>query len=524
MRERGRDTLLSQCHSVGVNRRRGSKTHFRALILFVVGALSGVACGGDSAPPAPLLDAARPDSASVDAAPIDASPRRDAATLPPADLEVVLPYLGPAVEEVRTIRGAPGRLDVHFSIDTTGSFGGEIDALQSELSARIIPAIEDRVADVAFGVSRFEDFDLPPFGSEGDDPFELLSAITTDRGRTRAAVARLDNPFGAGGDGPESGYEALFQIATGFGYTSDGIVWIPPQRESRIGGVHFRPGAIHAVVHATDAPSHVPGDYAPALPGTHGFADVVEAMAAIDAVVLGISSHDRARSQLESLALTTGAHIPATSTQCATGQGGETHPARSGRCPLVFDVQSDGTGLSAAIVDGLVGLLDTVTFDEVYGQAVDDRLGFVRAIEAISAVPPADVTAPDVVDRRPVDGVLDTFLGVRIDTQLDFAVRLRNETLPPADYDQVFRLSVQIVGDALVLDEVTIRIVVPRGRLDAGPRDAGPDAMDAGPVDAPADAAGDAPDAEVDAEVDADVGDADAGLDAALDAGVDSGA
>ncbi len=126
--------------------------------------------------------------------------------------------------------------------------------------------------------------------------------------------------------------------------------------------------------------------------------------------------------------------------------------------------------------------------------------------EALSAIPPEGVTAPDVADRRPVDGVLDTFLGVRIDTQLDFAVRLRNETLPPADYDQVFRLSVQIIGDALVLDEVTIRVVVPRGRLDAGPRDAGPDAHDVGPTDAPDPM--DAPDTEP----------------AAVDAPVDSGA
>ncbi|MBZ0122248.1 MAG: hypothetical protein K8H88_34965, partial [Sandaracinaceae bacterium] len=138
--------------------------------------------------------------------------------LPRADREIVLPYLGPEAIEELQINQQVGSLDVFFSIDTTGSFGGEIDNLQSELRGRVIPTLRERIDDVAFGVGRFEDFPVEPWGAAGDRPFRLLTAITTDEARLASAVARLDQPLGDGGDIPESGAEALFQIATGEGY------------------------------------------------------------------------------------------------------------------------------------------------------------------------------------------------------------------------------------------------------------------------------------------------------------------
>ena len=79
-------------------------------------------------------------------------------------------------------------------------------------------------------------------------------------------------------------------------------------------------------------------------------------------------------------------------------------------------------------------------------------------------------------DERPADGIDDTFAPVAPGTVLHFAVRLANRTVPPADYDQVFRVQVVIWGDDLVLARRTIRIEVPRGRLLP---DGGPDASDA---------------------------------------------
>ena len=106
----------------------------------------------------------------------------------------------------------------------------------------------------------------------------------------RDGVARLDDPFGNGGDTPESGYEALYQIASGEGLDP----WIEPYEGDGAGGVGFREGALHVVVHVTDAPSHDTRSYAPAVAGAHGPSDALAALRAIDARVLGIASSRRA--------------------------------------------------------------------------------------------------------------------------------------------------------------------------------------------------------------------------------------
>ncbi len=455
--------------------------------------LLAAACGGDAPPPPPSLDGSSSDAGLPrDAAPrSDANPRRDAAVLPPADVEVILPYLGPEVVVTRSAEADPGKLDVHFSIDTTGSFGGEINTLQRDLSDRILPDIGDRVGNVAFGVSRFEDFPSDPYGFPDDRPFELLTPMTTRRTQVRSGVARLDQPLGAGGDLPESGYEALYQIATGVGFQGAGVQYIPAFAgggAGSLGGVGFREGALHVVVHATDAPSHTPESYEGPFATTHGIDDVIAAMLAIDGKLIGIASSEAARPQLEELALRTGAVTEPSSGECATGVDGSGRPPIDGACPLVFDIGGDGSGLSSAIVDAIVRLLDTVRYEEVYGLVHDDRLGFLQAIEALETEPGDSATPPTRADLRPMDGIDDTFLDVRVGTALRFALRLRNDTLPPADYDQHFRLTVQIVGDGLILDEVTIRVVVPFGRLDAGVPSidggAGDAAVDVGAADA----------------------------------------
>ena len=90
---------------------------------------------------------------------------------------------------------------------------------------------------------------------------------------------------------------------------------------------------------------------------------------------------------------------------------------------------------------------------------------------------------------------LDTFVEVRRGTELEFVARLQNDRIPPADYDQVFRVTIEVLGDGLVLAEKVVRIIVPRGRLQ----------MDAG-VDGGADAATDSGGSDADGGI-ADAGD-----------------
>lgn len=404
------------------------------------------------------------------------------ARLPSVDREVTLPYFGDSQEEPLEVEGGVGTLDVFFSIDTTGSFGGEIDNLQATLRSSILPELRDRVPDVRLGIGRFEDFPLEPYGAVDDRPFRLLTAITADDVRVLSAVASLDQPLGNGADVRESGAEALWQIATGDGYDP----WVPPYDGPGLGGVGFREDALRVVVHVTDAPSHAPSDYGSVFPGTHDIGEATEALRELGVRALGISSGTAARRDLEALAIGTGAVVDPIDGQCQTGIDGAPRAPTGDTCPLVFDINSDGSGLGTAVVDAIADLLSVVAYDEVWGET-DDSLGFVRAIEAVEATPPPMIDPPTVGDLRPADGIDDTFLDVGIGTRLRFRAVLRNETIPPADYDQIFNLELRIVGDGVTLLTRTIRVIVPRGRIDAGVdggRDGGSDAGTDGGADA----------------------------------------
>jgi hypothetical protein len=466
--------------------------------LVITSALCG--CARDRPPGLAGLDATVAPVDGGSTAATDAGYRRPdgGPRLPPADLEVILPYGGPEQALMLSTAATLGALDVFFSIDTTGSFGGEIDTLQRDLDTRIVPGLAARVPDVAMGVGRFEDFPVAPFGGRGDRPFAVVTPITTDLGRLGAAFASLDAPLGDGGDLPEAGAEALFQIAAGVGYSLDGETYVAPydgraaHGGGTLGGVGFRDGALHVVVHVTDAISHAPSDYESVFPGTRSLAQAASALGALEIRVIGIASSGEPRAELDELAARTGAITAPSAAGCATGIGGAIRPPRAGVCPLVFDVAPDGSGLSTAVVDAIGDLVAGVVWEAVWAEH-DDPLGFVRAIRALDPIVPPGIPPPALADRRPAgDGIDDTLLAVGPGTTARFEVLLRNETIPPADYDQVFRIAIRIVGDDLTLVSTMVRVIVPRGRADGGEsaRDAGqgardgePSASDAAPSD-----------------------------------------
>ena len=444
---------------------------------------------GSPIPNAPDLDGnvRRDAQAFTDSASVDTGYERpDALSLPPADLEVMLPYLGPEVTTDLAVSAALGRLDVVFSIDATGSYGGEIDELQSELETTVIHGLSAEVSDVAYGVARFEDAPLAPFGVPTDHMYTLMTGVTTNLDRVGAAVAELDQPLGNGGDEPEAGIECLYQIARGTGLVVDGVTLAAPWPGTAAPGggtapgVGFRAGAFRVVVHATDAPSHDSSDYGSVVPGSHSRADTLAALVAGQIRVIGIASSTRARPDLESFARATGAIAPSVGGQCATGiRGGLRAADPDGTCPLVFDIDESGAGLSSTVVAAIGDVTDALTYDQVWGEAQGDRLGFVTSIEATTATPPPGGTPPTKEDLHPSgDGVLDTFGAVRSGTSVSFRAHLANTTVEPADYDQSFLITIAILGDGLDLEHRTIRVTVPRGRLDAGraPIDAGTDA------------------------------------------------
>lgn len=387
--------------------------------------------------------------------------------LPGADRVVVLP-LG-AAESILTytVSASPALLDVHLSVDTTSSFVEEIAAIQASLSSSVIPAIRALVPNSSFGVSYFQDFPGPPFGDSTDRPFVLLQRITSDVGAVASSVGRLDDRIGNGGDVYESGYEALYQIATGAGYSNGGTTLVPrfsgapATGGGSIGGVGFRADSFRVVVHATDAPAHESTDYGLLFPDAHGSPDALAALTAQRIHLVGVTNGGQSRNQLSDLAIATGAVMDPIGGSCPTGANGSAHPPVLGTCPLVFDVFADGTGLGPALTQAVSALVENIRYGAARGFASDDRIGFVRAVEANHAAPPTNSTGPAVADSTPGDGYPDTFVSVASGTILTFRVHLENLTFASQTYEQTFRVRVRIVADdALVVDE-WIRIVVP---------------------------------------------------------------
>ena len=432
------------------------------------------------------------------------SPRPDGgAILPAADEEVVLAFGGPAVMRTIDVAAAPRVLDLHMSVDTTASMTGEIDELQQSLRTQVMPLLRMQVADVSFGASKFEDFPFPPFGTPAneasgipaDTPFALLSPITSDEARVVSAIAALDQPLGAGGDLPEAGAEALYEIATGEGYSADGEQIIAPFPHQaavgggRIGGVGFREGALRAVLHVTDAPAHDPVDYSDVFPGTHDLDQAADALKAIDVKLIGIVSacrgsnkdcdpaeYEIARRQLEHLATVTGAVVDATDGSCPFGIGGAALPADGDRCPLVFDITPNGEGLSNTLIDAVASLLDGTRFHVVSAFAAEDPIGFVASVEPIEPDHASGETPPAIDDLLPEahpDGRPDSFVEVASRSPIAFKLVLRNEAIAPSDVEQHFRVVVEVRGDDLLLERRTIRIAIPAGSQLAPPADAG---------------------------------------------------
>ncbi len=429
------------------------------------------------------------------------------------DLFFELPYRdesGPKTGEV-DFQIAVQKMDVVFAMDTTSSMGGELDQLKSSVGA-FVNRVRAEVADTAFGLARFEDFPLAPYGNAAaaDQPFSLVQQVTLDATKMADAVASLG--IRDGGDLPEASLEALYQIATGAGIQGPGATDVPSftpdpnQGTGSGGGVGFHDGALPVVVHVTDAPFHDPGagpgardcfdgalDYGagadPAVPGAATRDQTMTALQAAGIRVVGIVSreypvetHCSPYGDLRQTAQATGAMVPVEAFAgacgpglCCTGvDGAPRPPAGDGRCPLVFEIRNDGTGLGDRAADAVLALTRYLTMDvnlSAQGQTQSQQgdplpqgrssADFVTAMEADRAVPPPGMAMPTKEDRD-ADGIAETFAAAPAGTWLRFQVSFFNDFAQPADHVQLFVLDLFVLGEGrTLLDQRRVYVVVP---------------------------------------------------------------
>jgi len=431
---------------------------------------NGMLDAGESSPTSTDTDGdGTPDLVEVVAG---SNPNDPGSTIPAGDFYFVLPYMGPGQNGLLDFSTTVKQADIFFSVDTTGSFGQEIAAIQASITNTIIPGVAAVIPNAAFGVGRVQDFPLAPFGLAGDRPFQLLQPITTITADVVAGLAALA-PARGGLDVPEAHFEALYQWATGVGFPAFNYpAFAPPG----IGGAGFRPDSLPIIVHITDAIGHAATDYPFA---SHDQADAIAALRALNARVIGVDSLENQgtpldpRGQLEQMAVATAATIPPNAlNQCLTGVNGATRPAfdlggSNFTCPVVFDVLPNGNGLGTLIVDAIrqlatLGVLDISTravgqLQGLRGEILPAGTTTARFLTAITPVPPPPPNASIVGD---------VFMNVTPGSTVTFRLDAFNDFVPSTTDDQLFAIDVHVLGDAVTLLDVRrVFVIVPRAPI-----------------------------------------------------------
>ncbi len=353
------------------------------------------------------------------------------------------------------------KADVFFMMDTTGSMSGAIANLRTGLSGTIIPGIDAIIPDAWYGVSHFDDYPYSFYGGGSDDVFELDQRMTMDPAVAQTAVNGLVSH--GGGDTPESDVPALWAVSTGLGLGT----YLLPQTTCGAGEVGypcFRNGAVPIIVLITDAPFHNgPGaydTYSGVVPTPPTYEETVTELLGIHARVIGVhtGSDATSRTHLVQIASDTGAID-------VTGN------------PLVYDINWDGTGLSAEVVSGIETLARDVPID-ISALGRDDDTDLVDAtmfIERIAPNPVGGVSDPadptmicvgglTIADTSaPPDGQPDEFLDVLPGTVVCFDIfPARNMTIEPTDEPQVFKAYIDVIGEGItVLDTREVFFMVP---------------------------------------------------------------
>ncbi|MEC8194712.1 MAG: thrombospondin type 3 repeat-containing protein [Myxococcota bacterium] len=369
---------------------------------------------------------------------------------------IVLDTRGLSADLTRTFTLQVSQVDVAFVVDTTGSMGSTVSAVSSEFS-NIVTELAAVIPDAQYGSATFDDYAYGGYGytSSGDKPFILRKQITSDIGAIQSTL--LSTPLHFGGDGPESGMEAVYQAASGTGYDQncngsyDSGTDVPPfladgsdpfggaiesynsavPGGGTIGGFGFRDFALPVIFYVTDNAMRdpesgygVPGG----CPDDAGKSDVIAAVNDIGARLIGMGVYGASSGQMNELA-------DGTSSYADTDGDGAVDDR------LVFSWSSSSSAFRTTIVNAIQDLVHSVEFSSVEMVASEDPYGFVRSID------PSSYTGIVVSSGS--------------ELTLDFTVELQ-AMIPPAWDDRVFNVQLLVLGDGAVsLGVVDLLILVP---------------------------------------------------------------
>lgn len=247
-----------------------------------------------------------------------------------------------------TTRGVSSSLnpvDVFFIVDLSSSFYDDLASFKAQAQS-IVTTLNAVNPDTRFGLARFEDYPIYPFGdpASGDKAYERLIDLTSDSDAVLGIISGLSVRYGA--DSRQSQLAALFQAATGSGQDLSSLGYpgasIPPNQQA-----NFRDGATKLILLWTDADFHQPGDPgAIPYPGP-SFAATASAILALDPPkVIGISSGGGGIADLQAIAFATGALAPSGGVDCDNDGIVDILEGE----PLVCGIVPTGEGIASAMV------------------------------------------------------------------------------------------------------------------------------------------------------------------------------
>jgi len=410
------------------------------------------------------------------------------------DFFFVEPYLGTPSPSSDVLKFGTNikQVDVAFLTDTTGSMGGVVSAIKSELTTKIIPNLKKAIPNVGIAAAGYDDFPVSPFGSDPDQPFYLLQTVTTSIPAAQAGVNAL--AIHNGNDGPESQYEGIYQVLTGEGVRwKGGSIKKKTNAPGTFGYVDFRPGSLPVVVNITDIDFHPKSDYTTILDGTpepHSRDEVVAAYKKTFARHVGVSTStgfggsSDPRPQQTDLAKESGSYVPPSvfkgacgAGKCCTEQsGGARSPdGPGGTCLMSFQANSSGSGVSDGIVNAIASLSAGSNFDVTAAVSNDpanpggvDATKFIKALRAMKEGDAKQGCEPATTKDTNGDKIDDTFVGVTVGAPVCFEViPAPNDFVPATKEPQFFNAFIDILGmpGSVKLDLRKVLFLVPPAEI-----------------------------------------------------------
>lgn len=274
----------------------------------------------------------------------------------------------------------PPMLDFFLVVDLSGSYWDDLPNIKA-VSLNLCNTIQSIVPDSWFGLATFVDYPYEPWGnaSVGDYAYRLDQDLTADCTVWDAAVQAMGTRDG--GDGDESQYEALLQLATGtgrdVGAAGASLGDIPPG----LGG-SFRPGSSRVAAITTDAGFHTSGDSNcfghPDCPFPYPGPDEATTVGALNATGISVVAIKAPGSgtQMDDLASATGGSVVETSS--TSDEIAEAIVVGLGNLPVDVSMASNcappiGTAFAPALQTVISG--DHALFTETIAVAPDAALG-----------------------------------------------------------------------------------------------------------------------------------------------------